>query len=119
VVRERILKAVLVVIGLLFAAAVYPMTMFFAKQPGLAMMLSVYATLGVFLLIASRRPSAHRSLIAFTAWSSLAHGGLMGAQAYRGVIERTELTGVAGFLVIGLALVALAPAPEAATAPAR
>ena len=37
------------------------------------MMLSIYVTLGIFLLLAVRNPSAHRSLIAFTGWSSLAH----------------------------------------------
>jgi hypothetical protein len=41
------------------------------------MILGVYATLGVFLLIASRNPLRHRSLIWFTVWSSLVHAGIM------------------------------------------
>lgn len=69
-IRERALKIVLVVVGLLFSALVYPMTIFFSREPALAMMLSVYATLGIFLLLAARNPSANRSLVAFTAWSS-------------------------------------------------
>jgi hypothetical protein len=71
--RDRALKIVLVVVGVLFIATIYPLTMFLARAPALAMMLSLYSTLGIFLLLAVRNPSAHRSLIGFTAWSSLAH----------------------------------------------
>lgn len=112
--RERMLKVVLVLVGLVFSALVYPMTMFFRQEPALAMMLSVYATLGIFLLLASRNPSANRSLIAFTAWSSLAHAGIMGLQAYRNLIARGELIGVAVLVVIGLTLIVLAPTKESA-----
>lgn len=61
--RERALKVVLVVVGLLFCGLVYPLTMFVRQEPALAMMLSLYVTLGIFLLLASRNPSANRSLI--------------------------------------------------------
>jgi hypothetical protein len=71
--RERALKVALVLVGLLFSALVYPLTMFVRQGPALAMMLSLYVTLGIFLLLAARNPSANRSLIAFTAWSSFAH----------------------------------------------
>jgi drug/metabolite transporter superfamily protein YnfA len=108
-VRERALKIVLVVVGLLFCAALYPLTLFWRQEPALAMMMSVYATLGVFVLLAARNPSANRGVIAFTAWSSFAHASLMAFQAYRSVIPRTELIGVAVFIVIGLALILLAP----------
>src|SRR5678810_925147 len=47
----------------------------------LQMILGVYATLGVFLLIASRNPLAHLSLIWFTVWSSVVHGGIMAVQS--------------------------------------
>jgi len=107
--RELVLKVVLVLVGLLFVAGVYPMILFFSREAALAMMLSLYVTLGVFLLLAVRDPSAHRSLIAFTAWSSLAHGVVMGLQVYRHVVERGELTGVVILLVIGVLLIALAP----------
>jgi hypothetical protein len=69
--RERVLKVVLVMVGLLFSALVYPMMMFVKQAPALAMSFSVYVTLGIFLLLAARNPSANRSLIAFTAWSTL------------------------------------------------
>ena len=108
--RERALKIVLVVVGLLFCAAVYPLILVLRQDPALAMMMSLYATLGVFLLLASRNPSAHRSLIAFAAWSSFAHAAVMSFQALLNMIARRELIGSAVFAVIGIALVALAPA---------
>jgi hypothetical protein len=108
--RERALKIVLVLVGLLFCAAVYPLKLMAKQDPALAMMMSLYATLGVFLLIASRNPSAHRSLIAFAAWSSFAHATVMGFQAFLSFIARRELLGVPTFILIGVALIALAPA---------
>jgi uncharacterized protein DUF6632 len=110
--RERVLKVVLVVLGLLFCAAVYPLMLMAKQDPALAMMMSLYATLGVFLLLASRNPPAHRSLIAFAAWSSFAHASVMAVQAYLGFIARRELLGVATFVVIGVALIALAPTKQ-------
>jgi drug/metabolite transporter superfamily protein YnfA len=110
--RERALKVVLVVVGLLFCAGVYPLILMMKQDPALAMMMSLYATLGVFLLLASRNPSEHRSLIAFTAWSSFAHAGLMSLQALLNMIARRELIGSAVFAVIGIALIALAPAKQ-------
>ena len=110
--RERALKIVLVVVGVLFCAALYPLVLMVKQDPALAMMMSLYATLGVFLLLASRNPSAHRSLIAFAAWSSFAHAAVMSFQALLNMIARRELIGSAVFAVIGIALVALAPAKK-------
>jgi hypothetical protein len=110
--RERVLKVVLVLAGLLFCAAIYPLLLMAKQDPALAMMMSLYVTLGVFLLLASRNPSAHRSLIAFTAWSSFAHASIMAVQAFLSFIARRELLGVATFVVIGVALTALAPAKQ-------
>ena len=107
--RERALKIVLVLVGLLFCAAVYPLILMAKQDPALAMMMSLYSTLGVFLLLASRNPSAHRSLIAFAAWSSFAHASVMGVQAFLSFIARRELLGAATFIVVGVALIALAP----------
>ena len=95
--REQALKGVLVVVGLLFCAGVYPLILMMKQDPALAMMMSLYATLGVFLLLASRDPSAHRSLIAFAAWSSFAHAGLMSFQALLNIIARRKLIGSAVF----------------------
>jgi hypothetical protein len=86
--------------------------MFVRQEPALAMMLSLYVTLGIFLLLAARDPSANRSLIAFTAWSSFAHAALMAVQAFRNLIPRGELLGVAALVTIGVALIALASAKQ-------
>jgi drug/metabolite transporter superfamily protein YnfA len=110
-IQERALKVVLVVVGLLFVATVYPLLFLVRDEPTLQMMLSLYVTLGVFLLLASRNPSAHRSLIAFAAWSSIAHASVMAVQAVYDVSERVHLLiGVAMFAIFGLALIVVSPA---------
>ena len=109
--RERALK---IVLGLLFCAGVYPLVLKAKEEPALAMMMSLYVTLGIFLLLASRNPSAHRSLIAFAGWSSFAHATVMAVQAYLGFIARRELIGSGVFILIGVALIALAPAKQPA-----
>jgi succinate-acetate transporter protein len=86
--RDRALKAVLVLAGLLFTAGVIPLTMFFSREPAVAMTMIIYVTLGIFLLLAVRDPAANRSLIAFGGWAGLAHAGVMAVQEYRNVIER-------------------------------
>lgn len=110
--RERALKIVLVLVGLLFVATLYPLWVFFKQEPALAMMFSLYVTLGVFLLLAVRNPSANRSLIAFTAWSSLVHAAVMGLQAYRNFVERGEMWGVLALIIIGVLLIALRPGKQ-------
>jgi hypothetical protein len=113
--RERALKIVLVMVGLLFSACVYTVTdsLLHANQSmnTEAMMLSVYVALGIFLLIAAYDPSANRSLIAFTAWSSFAHAAVMAVMALQKADERRELLiAVAVLGIIGVALIVLAPA---------
>ena len=110
--KERALKVVLVLVGLLFLAGIYPLVMMVKQEPALAMMLTLYVTLGIFLLLAARNPSANRSLIAFTAWSSFAHAALMAVQTFLNLIPRRELVGVVLFILIGVALIALAPAKK-------
>ena len=124
--RERALKVVLVVVGLIFLFAVYPLMMFLwptgwrwqPNQPEYEqMILGVYATLGIFLLLASRNPSANRSLIAFTAWSSLVHAGIMAVQAFQNASERGHLVGdIPALFIVGVVLILLAPPKEAARA---
>ena len=110
--REVALKIALALVGLLFLALAYPLIVFARKDPSLSMMFGLYVTLGLFLLLAIRNPSANRSLIAFTAWSSFAHAAVMGTQALRNIVSRDELVGVAVLIVIGVALIALAPAKQ-------
>lgn len=97
---------------MIFLASGYPLVVFLREDPALSMMFSLYVTLGVFLLLAIRNPTEHRSLIAFTAWSSFAHAGVMGLQAMRGMVAHVELIGVALLLVIGIVLIVLAPGKE-------
>jgi len=122
--RDGALKVVLVIVGLIFLLGVYPLMMFLwpsgwrwqPNQPEYEqMILGVYATLGIFLLLASRNPSANRSLIAFTAWSSLVHAAIMAVQAFRKASERGHLLGdVPALIIVGVALLGLAPAKESA-----
>jgi len=93
----------MVVVGLLFSAAVYPLILTAKQDPALVMMMSLYVTLGIFLLLASRNPSQHRSLIAFTACSSFAHAAVMSLQAFRNLIARGELIGSEVLVIIGVA----------------
>jgi len=68
------------------------------------MMIGVYATLGIFLIRAARRPEAHLSLIWFTFWSSLVHGIIMGTQAIIDPNERGHLIGDVAALFIAVVL---------------
>lgn len=111
-IRERVVKPVLIVVGVLFLAAVIPLVMFFSRDPTVAMLMSIYVTLGVFLLLSVGDPIAHRSLISFAGWANLAHAGVMVVQAYRHVIEPKELMGVVLFAIVGIALIAIAPAKQ-------
>jgi hypothetical protein len=116
--RERALKIVLVLVGLVFTAASYPATMALlhpspSDDTGDTMMMSLYFTLGIFLLLAAREPAAHRSVIAFAAWSSFAHAVVMSLLGVHIPSERTGfLIGSGGLVVIGVALLALAPAKQ-------
>ena len=106
--RLLFLRIALVVIGLTFIFGVYPLTIVWPSgwvwgqgySHYLMMLLGVYATLGVFLIIASRNPYAHKSLIWFTVWSSAVHGAIMGVQALSDAAERGHLVGDAPALIL-------------------
>jgi hypothetical protein len=110
---ERVQRLVLVLVGLLFLALAIPGVMFFSREPAVPMIMSIYVTLGVFLLLAARNPAGHRSLIAFAGWANVAHAGVMALQEYWRLIKASELMGVVLFGIIGIVLIALAPAKEA------
>lgn len=123
--RERALKVVLALVGLLFLAGIFPMVIMVGivlqphtesalpialKTADEAMMLSLYATLGIFLLVAARDPSAHRSVIAFAAWSSFAHAAVMAVMSIQVPTARAEWLITAVVLgIIGALLILLAP----------
>jgi len=111
--RERVLKVVLVLVGLAFSAGVFPVTESLWHQNQsmytFDMMLSLYVALGIFLLIAARNPSANRSLIAFTAWSCFAHAAVMTVTSFSKGGYRGDIWGVPVLVIIGIALIVLAP----------
>ncbi|HWW15748.1 MAG TPA: DUF6632 domain-containing protein [Candidatus Dormibacteraeota bacterium] len=117
--RQRALKVVLVLVGLVFSAGIYPIVTSVRdgwranKEDALPMMLSLYVTMGVFLLLAARNPSANRSVIAFAAWANIAHAAVMAFMAVHLRNEREDLL-IAGavFAAIGLVLIALTPAKQ-------
>jgi uncharacterized membrane protein HdeD (DUF308 family) len=112
--RERALKVVLVLVGLVFSAGVFLVaeSLWHQNQSMYTfdMMLSLYVALGIFLLIAVRNPSANRSLIAFTAWSCFAHAAVMAVTSFSKGGYRGDLWGVPVLGIIGVALIVLAPA---------
>ena len=117
--RSRLLalRVALVVTGLT-CLAVQPLMMFWpsgwAWHSGHSdyplMIVGLYATLGVFLLRAVRDPGAHRSLIWFTVWSSIVHGGIMAVQSFTSEGQMGHLAGdVPALLVAAVVLAILAP----------
>jgi hypothetical protein len=113
--RLSYLRVALILVGLIFIFGVYPLMMAlwpsgWRWSPNQAqyeqMILGVYATLGVFLLIASRNPLRHLSLIWFTVFSSIVHAGIMTVQALRMPSEHGHLFGDVPALFIVAALLA-------------
>jgi hypothetical protein len=81
------------------------------------MIVGIYATLGVFLIIASRNPDRHRSLIWFTVWSSVVHGAIMGVQSLNDAPERGHLLGdVPALFLVAIVLGILMSQPAKAPA---
>jgi hypothetical protein len=88
--RHHFLQFTLRAIGLIFIFGIYPLTLLWpagwswhagGRSEYLEMILAIYATLGVFLIVAARNPARHLSLISFTIWSSIVHGGVMAIQS--------------------------------------
>lgn len=117
--NTKALRIVLLLVGLTFIFGIYPLTIIWPSgwawhksghSDYLQMILGIYATLGVFLVIASRNPLAHRSLIWFTVWSSVVHGAIMAAQSLTNTEHIGHLWGdVAALFVVAAALAALTP----------
>jgi hypothetical protein len=122
-VRIKYLRVALLVVGLIFIVGIYPLTIIWpsgwswhtGQSDYLQMILGIYATLGVFLLIASRNPLAHLSLIWFTVWSSVVHGAMMAIQAFASSEHMGHLYGdVLALLVVATVLALLTPRSAAA-----
>ena len=124
--RTRYLRLALVVVGLIFLVGIYPLSIIWpsgwswhtGQSDYLQMILGIYATLGVFLLIASRNPLAHLSLIWFTVWSSVVHGGIMAVQSLGSSEHIGHLWGDVPALFVVAAVLALLTPRSAAARPA-
>lgn len=115
--RNRTLQVVLVLEGVLFLAAAYPIatSLWDPATEGFTMLLSIYFTLGLFLLLAVRRPLAHRSLIAFAGWANVVHGLVMSLMAIGRPADRRELlVQTLVCLVVGVPLIVLTPHRDSA-----
>jgi hypothetical protein len=123
--RTRYLRIALLLIGVIFVVVIYPLTIIWpsgwswhtGQSDYLQMILGIYATLGVFLLLASRNPLAHLSLIWFTVWSSVVHGGIMAVQSLANSANMGHLWGdVLALFVVAAVLALLTPRGAAAKA---
>ena len=116
--RVKYLRIALLVVGIIFIVGIYPLTVIWpsgwswnvGQSEYLQMILGIYATLGVFLIIASRNPLAHLSLIWFTVWSSVVHAAIMAVQS----VAKTEYMGhlwgdVLALFVVAIILALLMP----------
>jgi hypothetical protein len=121
-IRLFCLRIALVVFGLITIFAVYPLYVLWPSgwawghghSHYIYMIIGIYATLGVFLLLAAKNPDAHRSLIWFTVWSSVVHGGIMAYQAVTDPMEHGHLLGdVPALFLIAIVLAALTRRPRA------
>jgi hypothetical protein len=126
--RERILQVVLLVVGLLYSSLAFFLFEILWHSRWLTghndcmpMFLSLIVALGPCLLVAARQPARHRSLIAYAAWSSLAHAATMTIQsaqaAAHGMHRKDSPQDIVMFVVIGVALLALLPGKERSPVP--
>ena len=125
--RERLTQIVLVIVGLLNSAIIIPLAMDLwhshwlleQKNEVMPMFMSFFIPVGVSLLVAARRPSEYRSMIALAAWWHIAHGAVMAIQtveAWSHGVHR-NFADVILFLVIGTVLLALLPAKKTVVEP--
>ena len=125
--RVKYLRIALLVVGVIFIVGIYPLTILWpsgwswntGQSEYLQMILGIYATLGVFLVMASRNPLAHRSLIWFTVWSSVVHGGIMAVQSLANSEHMGHLWGDVLALFVVAAILALLTPRGAPARPAQ
>ena len=116
--RLLYLRIALIVVGLTFIFGIYPLSIVWPSgwawgqghSHYLMMIIGIYATLGVFLLLAARNTEANKSLIWFTVWSSVVHGGVMAYQSFTDQMERGHLLAdVPALFLVAIVLGALMP----------
>ena len=117
--KLKYLKIALVVFGIIYIVGIYAMMhwihpsgwSWMPRQPEYEwMILGVYATLGVFMILASKDPLANLSLIWFTIFSNIVHGGIMLVQAIVDTTERANLYGdIPALFLVAIVLWILMP----------
>ena len=116
--RQQYLRIALIVVGVIFTFGIYPVSLLWPSgwtwgqghSHYLPMILGVYATLGIFLIMASRDPARNASLIWFTVWSSVVHAVIMAYQSIADGAERGHLAGdIPALLLVAVVLALLAP----------
>lgn len=117
--RLKYLKLALRVVGIISIFGIYPLTIFWpsgwawssGRSEYLEMIIAIYVTLGIFLLVASRDPDRHLSLVSFAIWSSIVHGGVMAVQSLLNPMHMHHLFGdVPALFIIAAVLAVLSPA---------
>ena len=121
--KERLTQIVLVIVGLLNLSLIYFLFLDLwhsawlldGKSEFEPMFMSFFIPIGVFLLMAARRPSQHRSMIALAAWLHISHGSVMAIQTAESWMHggHREYADVILFVGIGVVLLALLPARRA------
>jgi hypothetical protein len=124
--RTTLLKLALAAFGFVFLL-VYPLSIIWPsgwawhmgapyESDYFMMIVGIYATLGVFLILASRDPNANRSLIWFTVVSSVVHAAIMAVQSFgrAGNMDHMDhLWGdVPALLLVAIVLTALILIPD-------
>src|SRR5260370_40683593 len=118
--RDKALRILLVLFGLIFVAGVYPLITSVRsgwqanREDAEPMGLSLYVVMGIFLLIAARNPSANRGVIVFAAWLNIAHAAVMAVKA----VPIMNATGGSVFVPGGVGVIRanlLMPRPTKAT----
>jgi hypothetical protein len=117
--RERVTQIVLVIVGLIDLSIIYFLYVDLRHSSWLLeqhnecepMFLSFFIPVGVFLLMAARKPAGHRSMIALAAWWNISHGAVMGIQTVEARIHGVHRDGtdVVIFIAIGCVLLAVLP----------
>ena len=117
--RIKYLRVALVLVGLVFTFGIWPLGILWpsgwswhagGRSYYYEMIVAIYATLGIFLILAARDPLANRSLIQFTIWSSVAHGGVMAVQSFDGDHNMGHLGGdVLALFAVAVVFALLAP----------
>ncbi len=122
--KSKYLSIALAVIGACFIIGLYPLTKIWpsgwawheGQSAYLQMILGIYATLGVYLMLAAKNPKEYTSIISFTIWSSIVHGTIMAVQAVVYPEHKGHLLGdVPALFVIAAVLLYLRPSKVYAT----